>query len=83
MTALRRALAFGWVACVALAWVRMQADGVLVLGTVLFVAWLAACGMFTGWMADDETSARWSAVDEEIRFAEDVRADIARLDARD
>lgn len=76
---------FAAVSAVVQAWVSMRADGVLVLGTVCFVVFLWACGVFTRafWMADAGLSARLSAVDEDIRFADDVRADIARLESRD
>ena len=85
MTAARWFLGFVWVFCIVATWVRGQVDGLTLLGTLLFFVWLGACGVFSrSWhMADPEMSARLSAVDEQIRFADDVRADLARLESRD
>lgn len=85
MTVLRWFLLFAWCFCTVATWVRGQADGLLLLGTLLFFVWLGACGVFTRswWVAGPELSARLSAVDEDIRFVEDVRADVARLESRD
>lgn len=82
MTALRWALAILAFLFIAAAWVRLQADGVLLIGTVLFVAWLWSCGALSRdfWVADDATSARLAAVDEELRFTESVKADLELLD---
>lgn len=48
--------------------VRMEADGVLLLGTVLFLLWLATFGVFTRgyWFGDDEMDARLAEVDEDL-----------------
>lgn len=82
MTAVRWTLGVLTVLCYVASLFRMQADGVLLLATVLFVAWLWSCGVVSRafWIADAETSARLGAVDEQVRFIESVRADVVRLE---
>lgn len=68
MTALRWAVGVLAMVCGIGVGVRMEADGVLLLGTVLFVVWLATFGVFTHefWFGDDEMDARLAEVDEDL-----------------
>lgn len=70
------------VLCFVIVLVRMSADGVLVLGTVFFVAWLATFGVFTWafWFPTEEVSEQLSASDQELDLIASVQADLAALD---
>jgi hypothetical protein len=81
MVTVRWALGLLAALCIVLVLVRLRADGLLLLGTGFFGCWLWSCGVFsrTFWVADAATSARLSAVDESIAFAESVASDIDAL----
>lgn len=70
--------------CVVLAVVTMRANGLLLLGTVFLAigVWATGAYRWSWWCADDETSRRLTAVDEELDFIDSVITDVEQLDRR-
>lgn len=81
MVAVRYAAGMVAVLCLVITFVTLTVDGVTVLGTLAFGVWLWTFGVFTRdfWIADAETSARLSAVDESLDFEESVLGDLSHL----